>query len=445
MARYDNRNSLILGAGRSGHAAARLLLERGGRVAVVDEAWTPEALATFSTEGISCLTSDREHLPDGAYDLVIVSPSIALTHPWIVTARQRGLAMISELELAANYWKGELIAVTGSKGKSSVIKCLTDTLNLAGVKAVTAGNYGIPLCERILECEAAGVGVMAVTEVSSFQLEHTRTFSPRLAAILNIQADHLDRHESLEAYSALKRRIFQAQVAGKATAFLPKEISILGVPQGVPVETFGVKPWDTWRYYNESIIHGDLTIPVKGFFNNKVLGPAAALITAMLTHLGIAPEIIAEGLATFQPLPHRMQRLGTCKGVVVIDDSKATSLTATQAALKMVAPAKALLIAGGQLKEDDLDFLDVELEKTVKKAYLIGEAAQPLYEAWEDLCDCECCGDMQTAVNHALADANEGDVLLLSPGCASFDQYTGMAKRGEHFKACVEQHAQIIP
>lgn len=443
MARYDNRNSLILGAGRSGLAAARLLLERGGRVAVVDENWPGSSLADFSTEGISCLSSDHDHLPDGAYDLVIVSPSIPLTHPWITIARQRGLAMISELELGANYWKGEAIAVTGSKGKSSVIKCLTDTLNLAGIPAVTAGNYGIPLCARVLECENAGVGVMAVTEVSSFQLEHTRTFAPTLAAILNIQADHLDRHETLEAYSTLKRRIFQAQVAGKATAFLPKEISILGVPQGVPVETFGTKPWDTWRYHEQNVIHGEVSIPVVGFFNNKVLGPAAALITAMLTHLGVAPEIIAKGFAEFKPLPHRMQRLGAIKGVTVIDDSKATSLTATQAALKMITPAKAHLIAGGQLKEDDLDFLDLELSKSVKKAYLIGEAAPALYEAWEDLCDCEQCGDMKTAVDHALANAVEGDILLLSPGCASFDQYDGMAKRGEHFKACVEAHAPL--
>lgn len=443
MARYDNRNSLILGAGRSGLAAARLLLERGGRVAVVDENWPGSSLADFSTEGISCLSSDHDHLPDGAYDLVIVSPSIPLTHPWITIARQRGLAMISELELGANYWKGEAIAVTGSKGKSSVIKCLTDTLNLAGIPAVTAGNYGIPLCARVLECENAGVGVMAVTEVSSFQLEHTRTFAPTLAAILNIQADHLDRHETLEAYSTLKRRIFQAQVAGKATAFLPKEISILGVPQGVPVETFGTKPWDTWRYHEQNVIHGEVSIPVVGFFNNKVLGPAAALITAMLTHLGVTPEIIAKGFAEFKPLPHRMQHLGAIKGVTVIDDSKATSLTATQAALKMITPAKAHLIAGGQLKEDDLDFLDLELSKSVKKAYLIGEAAPALYEAWEDLCDCEQCGDMKTAVDHALANAVEGDILLLSPGCASFDQYDGMAKRGEHFKACVEAHAPL--
>lgn len=443
MPRYDNRNALILGAGRSGLAAARLLLERGGRVAVVDETWPRNTLPEFSTEGISCLTSDRDHLPDGAYDLVIISPSFALNHPWVQTAKRRGLAMISELELAANYWQGEAIAVTGSKGKSSVIKCLADTLVLAGIPAVTAGNYGIPLSTRVLECPDYGKGVIAVTEVSSFQLEHTRTFSPILAAILNIQADHLDRHETMEAYSTLKHKIFQAQVAGKATAFLPKEISILGVPQGVPVETFGVKPWDTWRFHNGAILHGETTIPVEGVFNNKVLGPAAALIAAMLMHLNVAPEIIARGFAQFVPLPHRMQRLGTLNGVTLIDDSKATSLSATQAALK-ITRNNVHLIAGGQLKEEDLDFLDLELSSAVKRAYLIGEAAPRLFEAWEDLCDCEICGKMETAVAHALANAQAGDTLLLSPGCASFDQYSGMAKRGEHFKQCIEAHGAIV-
>ena len=244
--------------------------------------------------------------------------------------------------------------------------------------------------------------------------------------------------------TARKRAIFSSLGTEKAIAFLPKDISVLGVPQGVPVETFGPKPWDTWRYHNHAITHGDLSIPVTGFFDNKVLGSAAALITAMLTHLNIAPEIIAQGFATFTPLPHRMQHLGTLNGVSIINDSKATSLTATQAALKMVDPAKVHLIAGGRLKEDDLDFLDLELSKTVKKAYLIGEAAQQLFSAWEDLCDCEIAGDMSTAVEHALAAAAPGEVLLLSPGCASFDQYEGMAKRGEHFKACVEAHGTLV-
>lgn len=433
MARYDRRNALILGAGRSGLAAARVILELHGRAAVADENWKPEALAAFGSEGISCIRAQREHLPDGNFDLVIVSPSIPLTHPWIITARDRGLAIISELELASVYWRGETIAVTGSKGKSSVIKCLTDTLNLAGRPAVTAGNYGIPLCERLLECPDFGAGIIAVTEVSSFQLEHTRTFSPRIAAILNIQPDHLDRHGTMEAYTALKRKIFQAMRPGPGVAaFLPWGLSPLGIPPGVPLLRFGREAWVDWRYTRGSIVHGETKIALSGVFDNPILGQAASLIAGMLAQLGLTPEQIAAGFAAYQPLPHRFQRLGQKRGVTFIDDSKATSLTATQAALKMVGQG-VRLIAGGLLKEDDLDFLDEELEDCALKAYLIGQAQDALEAAWRPILPCEKCGDMATAVARAFAEAQPGETILLSPGAASFDQYPGMGARGDDF------------
>ena len=444
MARYDRRNALILGAGRSGRAAGRLILELQGRVTVADEAWTSEALASFGSEGMSCVRATREHLPDGNYDLVVVSPSIPLTHPWITKARARGLAIISELELGSVYWRGEIIAVTGSKGKSSVIKCLTDTLTLAGRRAVTAGNFGIPLCERLLECPDFGAGTIAVTEVSSFQLEHTRTFSPRLAAILNIQPDHLDRHGTMEAYLAAKRRIFQAVKPQVGRVFLPWGISPLGIPQGVPLLRFGPQPWVDWRFHKGVVTHGSLSIPVEGVFNNPILGDAASLIAGMLTELGLTPEQIAQGFATYQPLPHRFQCLGKLNGVSFIDDSKATSLTATQAALKMVGH-DARLIAGGLLKEEDLDFLEEELAIHAVKAYLIGAAQESLEAAWRDILPCEKCGTLETAVRKAFAESLPGDTILLSPGAASFDQYAGMSARGEDFARCFRALAEATP
>ncbi len=433
MARYDHRNVLILGAGRSGHAAARLIQAYGGRATIVDSAWDIATQGAFAREGFSCLSSDAEHLPDGAYDLIVVSPSIPLTHPWIAIAHRRGLSLISELELGANYWRGETIAITGSKGKSSVVKCLADTLTRSGRAAVTAGNYGIPLCARVLECPNAGADTLAVVEVSSFQMEHTRTFAPRLAAILNIQADHLDRHASIEEYTALKRRLFQAQRPG-SRVYLPWGISPIGINQDVLLERFGSEAWVEWRYTQGAVRHKELTIPVSGYFNNPILGNAAALICAMLTELGLSADEIASGFATFAPLPHRMQRLGEWHGITFINDSKATSLAATQAALQIVGH-RIRLIAGGRLKEDDLDFLEDTLEDTVLKAYLIGEAQTALCEAWEKTIPCECCGDLKTAMRQATAEAAPGETILLSPGCASFDQFSGMAARGEAFCA----------
>lgn len=440
MPRYDNRNALILGAGRSGQAAARLIQARGGRASVVDAAWRPDVRSMLGHEGFSCLTADRDHLPDGAYDLVVASPSIPLTHPWILTARDRGLALISELELGSVYWRGESVAITGSKGKSSVVKCLTDTLTRAGRRAVTAGNYGTPLSARVLECPDGGADTLAVVEVSSFQMEHTRTFAPRLAAILNLQADHLDRHGSMEAYAALKRRLFQAQRPG-CRAYLPWGLSPLGVPAGVTLERFGPEAWVDWRYTPGAVLHSDAAIPIRGPFDNPVLGSAAALLCAMLTALGLPPEAIADGLAAYEPLPHRMQRLGETRGVAFIDDSKATSLAATQAALRMVG-RNVRLIAGGQLKEDDLDFLAPELAAAARKAYLIGEAQAPLFDAWRPHLPCAQCGTLQDAVRAAFAEAEPGDTLLLSPGCASFDQFPGMAARGDAFRALFETLSQ---
>ncbi len=436
MARYDNRNALILGAGRSGLAAARLIQSRGGRAAVVDAHWQADTLAAFAHEGFSCLTDERGYLPDGAYDLVVVSPSIPMAHPWITTARDRGLALISELELGSVYWRGESVAVTGSKGKSSVVKCLADTLTRAGRRAVTAGNYGTPLSARVLECPAAGEGTVAAVEVSSFQMEHTRTFAPRLAAILNLQADHLDRHASMEEYAALKRRLFQAQRPG-ARAYLPWGLSPLGIRQGVTLERFGPEAWVDWRYVPGAVRHGGVAIPVRGVFDNPVLGSAAALVCAMLTELGLAPAEIADGLAAYEPLPHRMQRLGEARGVAFVDDSKATSLAATQAALRMVGRG-VRLIAGGRQKEDDLDFLDDALASAARKAYLIGEAQDALFAAWQNILPCARCGTLDAAVRAAFAEAEPGDTILLSPGCASFDQFPGMAARGDAFRALFE-------
>lgn len=431
MGRYDQRNALILGAGRSGHAAAKLILDRRGRATVIDEHWQTEDKAAFAREGICCAAGERFHLPDGSYNLLVTSPSIPMDHPWILQARDRGLAIISELELAANYWQGEIIAVTGSKGKSSVVKCLTDTLVRAGHTAVTAGNYGTPLCERVLTCADAGAGTVAVTEVSSFQLEHTRTFAPRIAAILNIQADHLDRHGTLETYAQLKERIFSAQKPG-SSAFLPWGISPRSVQPDVAVVRFGTESWVDWRFTKGVVVSKTDTIPVSGVFNNPILGPAAALIAAILRTWGLSCDEIEAGLKAFTPLPHRFNALGTVNAVHFIDDSKATSLSATEAALRMVGSG-VHLIAGGQLKETDLEFLEDTLCDTVKQVYLIGEAQDALYDAWMPFVPCLKCGTMAEAVNSAFRAAASGETILLSPGCASFDQYSGMAARGDDF------------
>ncbi len=431
---YSHRQALIFGAGRSGLAAARLLKSLGTEVTVLDEHWTDEQRATFAADGISCLAWTAPHLPDCPCDLVVTSPSFGLSHPWIQATQAQGIELISELELGGHYWQGEILALTGSKGKSSVIKCLTTALNRAGSLAVTAGNYGIPLCERVMTCDHRGQGTIAVTEVSSFQMEHTPTFAPDWAALLNLQADHLDRHGTMEAYAALKWSLLRPTPRLKA-AFVPYTLKHEAPSTA---STFGVQEGADWRYGDHAVQHGTEEVPISGYFDNPVLGPASALIVALLQQCGLSNAAICEGFQAFEPLPHRMQRLGQWQGIAFINDSKATSLAATQAALQMVGQ-KVRLIAGGLLKESELAFLGDTLRQTTLKVYLIGSSQTPLFEAWSPFVPCECCETMACAVAKAASEAYAGETILLSPGTASFDQYSGMAARGDDFRAQFEK------
>lgn len=435
MLNISPRHPLVLGAGKSGVAAARLLLSLGGSVKLLDSVWQDTQRLTCESEGITCLTLPPTTFPEEPFDLVVTSPGIPANHPWILEAQSRNITLISELELAAHYWQGDTWAITGSKGKSSVVKCLADTLNQNNIPAVMAGNYGTPLSDYVLSLPNAGKDVIAITEVSSFQLEFTQTFSPRYAAILNLQPDHLDRHHTLENYLAIKRKIFQAQKPLEAKAFLPPTIAPEGIPHNVMLERFGCESTLDWFYTPNAIHSKTVTLPLSGYFNNPILGPAAALITAMLSTYGLTAEAIARGFETFVPLPHRVQCIGEKNGIRFIDDSKGTSLSATQAALIMCGP-NLHLIAGGLLKESSFNILKDELQNNVKAAYIIGKETHPLVNAWSPFLPTYDCGTMEEAVKQAYALAQPGDTILLSPGAASFDQYNGMAARGDHFKAC---------
>ena len=379
-------NALVLGNGRSGRAAAELLRREGHVVVVLDgnDAW-----------------------PDGAWDLCVTSPGIPLDHPWQVAARAQGVKVISELQLGASRWKGHALAVTGSKGKSSVVKLIADTLNLVGVPAVPCGNYGTPLCEVVNARdvgEAASVsGVWAVVEVSSFQMETTDDFHPDAAALLNLQEDHLDRHGSVEAYHALKRKL----LAGARRAFACGSDDLT----------------------NLSLMKGS-------YFDNDVLRANGLLAIALLRVAGLDDTQIAAGFRAFEPLPHRMQVVAEMDGVRYVDDSKATSLAALAAGVAMCGgPVR--LIAGGLAKGDNPKNVIPRLRSDVKKVYLIGRCADQFSAAWREAVSCEICGTLDRAVAAARRDAVAGETVLLSPGAASFDQFDSYGVRGDAFASFV--------
>ncbi len=421
---------LVLGAGKSGLAAICGLQTIGANVSLADSRPPKDG----APQGCD-LIAPCERLPDGHCDLCVASPAIPMGHPWLAQCAERGIPVISEMELGYAFWQGKILAVTGSKGKSSVVKLCAETLTAAGHRAIPCGNYGTPLCDVALDDADAE---WAVAETSSFQLEHTVAFRPDAAILLNLQADHLDRHGSMEEYARMKFRLFERQGADCA-AFLPDGLDTFGrpMPANVPVHFFGTSPSADWRYEPGRVLgHADgceICVDFAGtWFDNPVLGVAAASTVGALSFCGLNSNEIATGLASFKPLPHRMQRVADRDGVLFVDDSKATSLAATAAALSMVSrPIR--LIAGGRLKEKNLSFIKVLLTKTAKKVYLIGECEKALFASWHDAVACVECHSLGNAVRAAAADSAAGDVVLLSPGCASFDQFVSYGERGEHF------------
>ena len=374
-------NAIVLGNGRSGRAAAELLRREGANVVVLDgdDSW-----------------------PDGAWDVCVTSPGIPLDHPWQVAARAAGVKVISELQLGASRWKGRTLAVTGSKGKSSVVKLIADTLNLAGVPAVPCGNYGTPLCEVVCSVEPR---TWAVVEVSSFQMETTDDFHPDAAAIMNLQEDHLDRHGSVETYHALKRKL----LTGARQAF--DESSLKSLAPSL------------------ALLRGS-------YFDNEILRANGLIAIALMRVAGLDDAQIAAGFRAFKPLPHRMQLVAERDGVRYVDDSKATSLAALEAGVAMCGgPVR--LIAGGLAKGDNPKSVIPRLRSTAKKVYLIGRCADQFLSAWREAVPCEACGTLDRAVEAARRDAVAGETVLLSPGAASFDQFDSYGVRGDAFAAFV--------
>ena len=395
-------DAAVLGSGRSGTAAAELLRREGWRVNILDgdEPWP----------GVAC-------------DLCVTSPGVPLDHPWQKASRAAGVPVMSELQLGAERFRalgGRMLAVTGSKGKSSVVKLVADALG-----GVPCGNYGVPLCEVVNGLSGKGVPPWAVVEVSSFQMETTELPPDAFeaAAVLNLQEDHLDRHGSVSAYHALKRRLLDFA-----------KVKVEGGDGTCPA--------------GGCVARGDAELMAGSYFDNPVLRTNGLCAVALMRAAGLADDAMRDAFARFEPLPHRMQTVGAVDGVTWIDDSKSTSIAALAAGVRMAAARfcadgsrRILLIAGGLPKGDDPASAAECIAVSVRKAYLIGRCAGMMEAAWRDAAECEMCVTLERAVESAMRDAREGDCLLLSPGAASFDQFKSYGERGERFAALMQSSA----
>ena len=425
----------ILGAGKSGVAASRLLASQGAAIRLVDD--DEERAADAMRRVLAEFPGAHEFPPDATPDIAVTSPGLAPDSAPRRLAADRGIPVISEIDVSLPNLRCTFVGVTGSKGKSSLVKLIADTLERGGHRAVPCGNYGTPLAEVALSDPQPDV---AVVECSSFQLETTRAFRPAVGIFLNLSPDHLARHGGMDGYRDAKMRLFQAQTPDDTALFpstamgdsLRERHRALGFRGRVA--TFGAEASADWRWTPGMVTAPDRQrLPIAGsYFDNAILGPAAAAGAAAALLLGVPADTAAAAIREFAPLPHRMELVRTLRGVRYVNDSKATSLTALRAGVAM-AGGPVLLVAGGRLKENDLDIAKELMTSGVKKVYLIGESADRLAAAWSPPLLAFVCGTLENAVARAAADAQEGDVVLLSPGTASFDQFRSFEERGARF------------
>ena len=433
------RKALVLGLGSSGLAAARLLRRRGIAVTAVDaKPADPRVREALDAAGAACLAPRGDDLEPDA-DLAVASPGVRAEGPWIRGLRLRGVPVISEVELG---WlcrgRARVLAVTGSNGKSTLVKLCAEALTRAGLRASPAGNYGLPVCDVV----ESGEWDWLVIEVSTFQLETFDRFRPDIGILLNLYPNHLDRHGTMAVYAGLKARLFARMETGDtalahegAAAFLPRPPCGKGT-----LRLFGTGYGSDYRYRDGRVtgLRDGGSVSVMGtLFGNEILGTAAAAAAGALEAAGAPPAALEGAAAAFESLPHRMQKVRTLGGVTFIDDSKATNLAAVSAALRMCA-SPVRLIAGGLLKETDVGGLKDFLVKKCAKVYGIGKTAPYLEKEWGKWVPFEDCHELVRAVRTAWREAKAGDTVLLSPGCASFDQFKSFEERGEQF-ICVVQ------
>jgi len=424
-----------------------LLLSGGTKVVVMDREPGSEQrvrAARCREAGADVLLESAElpSPPSGAagdFDICIVSPGVPATSPWLEAARARGIPLLSELELGAERCDARVLAVTGTNGKSTLVKLCGEALAMSGLRVETGGNYGPPACE-VARVERGLDWV--VLEVSSFHLETTRRFKPDVGVLLNVQPDHLDRHEDLETYFRVKERMFSC-MDDRDTGIVPEDLSerVRSGNPHVGWKSFGGSRRSDYRFENHSVVYReggeDKTVSFAGtVLDNDVTGLACAAAVGVVHACGAEPAAVGRAAAAFEALPHRMQVVADVDGVRFVDDSKATNLAAMMAALR-VSGTGVRLIAGGRLKEGAVGVAKEVLASAVRSVYLIGEAAGPMSEAWADTVTCRRCGDLESAVKTAWDDAGRGETVLLSPGCASFDQFESYGDRGETFIRCV--------
>ncbi|MCZ7652939.1 MAG: UDP-N-acetylmuramoyl-L-alanine--D-glutamate ligase [Thermoanaerobaculia bacterium] len=440
--------ALVYGLGLSGLAAAGLLRRKGAEVIGFDDRpLPPDRLGELAADpGFRLLDSGAPRalparLPDGL-EVVIASPGVPADRPLLAAARERGIPVVAEVELAWQHLDGRVVAVTGSNGKSTTTALTGALLAAAGPAVEICGNIGVPLSA----CVEGPPGRLFVVELSSFQLEGVASLAPAAAALLNVSPDHLDRHGDLDAYRAAKQRIFAFQGPGDVAVVHGDEPGL--APEGLAARlrhfSLAGPVGDGCWLDGERVVErapGELPAELFRLADLPLVGRhnvENAMAAALLALAAGAPRAsLPAAIRAFRGLPHRLQRVGERGGVAYFDDSKGTNVGATARSLEGFAPASVHLILGGRNKGADLGGLRPSVARAARAVYLIGEAAAELAPALAGACPLVPCGTLDVAVARAAAAARPGEAVVLSPACASFDQFRDFVHRGREFQRLV--------
>jgi UDP-N-acetylmuramoylalanine--D-glutamate ligase len=447
---------LVVGLARSGVAAALALRERGEEVLGLD-AGSPHGAAALSAAGVEIYLNELSGVALlDRIGVVVKSPGVPAQAAVVMAARERGIPVLGELELAWRLIENDFVAVTGTNGKTTTVELIGHIYREAGLPVAVAGNVGTALSSLVGSLDATAT---VVCEASSFQLEDTLEFAPEAAVLLNITPDHLDRHGTLEAYAAAKLEAFARQGSADI-AVLPADleerlawVKAAAIPGAARRVDFG---WDSSASLFE--LDGELwwqgrglialsELRLRGRHNVENAMAAAAVCLAR----GIDPEAVRAGLQSFAGVAHRLEEVAELDGVLYVNDSKATNVASTLVALDAFAGRAVHAILGGQGKGQSFAALRDAVQRTCAAVYLIGEDAPAIAAALQNIGPAVCaCEDLEralaTAVGAVASDpgaldrsGQSGPVVLLSPACASFDQFADFEARGARFRELVEK------
>jgi len=442
-----DKRVLVVGLGKSGVASALFLKDRGARVTVSDTKSPDqlrEEIPVLLDHGITVETGGHGERTFRGQDLIVVSPGVPVDAPPLVQARASGEPVIGEIELAAQNLTGPIVAITGSNGKTTTTTLAGEILAAGGLPVAVGGNIGTPAISLVATATQETIFVL---EISSFQLETIQTFRPKVAVVLNITPDHLDRHRTFQTYVDAKARIFENQQPDDFAVLNEDDPTCRTLRDRTRAQVF----WFSRKHEvqqgafvrNGKILFRDATgqreimlvseIPLKGAHNleNVLAGVCAGGL------MGCEPAKIRDAIKNFKAVEHRLEYVATIKGVEYFNDSKATNVDATIKALESF-PKNIHLILGGKDKGSDYTVLNDLLRERVKRVYTIGAAAEKIESHIKGAAEIVHAETLENAIRRAAAVAQPGDIVLLAPACASFDQFQSYNHRGRVFKEIVQ-------